>query len=106
MYLNFLDKKIKIKIRGIARFYTVTSAMKFRTWETHASKTSVRDDPQGCLFVIFDIHVLPGAWKQDAPRATFYDPFLETFKKFRSPAVFEPNVWLWIAKQERSSSIV
>ena len=80
--------------------------MKFRTWDTHASRASVRDDPRGCPFAIFDFRSFPGAWKQDTSGTPFYEPFFKTFKSYRSPALFEPNVWLWIVEQEMSTSVV
>ena len=106
LYVHFLDRKKKAKFGGVARFCTVTKAMKFGTWDSHASRASVRDDPRGCPFAIFDFRAIPGSWKQDAAGAPFYDPFFKAFKSYRSPALFEPHVWLWIVEQERSTSIV
>jgi hypothetical protein len=36
----------------------------------------------------------------------FNEYCVKTFKSFRSPALLEPNVWLWIVDQERSTSVV
>jgi hypothetical protein len=80
--------------------------MKFGTWDTHASRASVRDDPRGCPFAIFDFRSFPGAWKQNTSETPFYDSFFRAFKSYRSPALFEPNVWLWIVEQEMSTSVV
>ena len=106
LYVNFLDRKKNAKFGGVARFCTVTSTMKFGTWDTHASRASVRDDPRGCPFAIFDFRSFPGAWKQDTSGTPFYEPFFKAFKSYRSPALFEPNVWLWIVEQEMSTSVV
>ena len=64
LYLNFLDMKKKAKFGGVARFCTVTSTMKFGTLDTYASRASVRDDPRGCPFAIFDFRAFTGAWKK------------------------------------------
>ena len=39
-------------------------------------------------------------------RDPFYDPFCRAFKSYRSFVLFQPNVWLWIVEQERSTSFV
>jgi len=94
LYVNFIDRKKKAKFGGIARFCTVTSTMKFGTWDTHASRASMRNDPRGCPFAIFDFRSFPGAWKQNTSETPFYDSFFRAFKSYRSPTLFEPNVWL------------
>ena len=106
LYSTFLERKKKATFGGVARFCTVTPAQKFGTWDTHASRASVRDDPRGCPFAIFDFRPIPGAWRQGAPGDAFYDPFLKAFKSYRSPAMFEPNVWLWIVEQDRASTVM
>ena len=93
-------EKKKATFRRVARFCPVTPAMKFGTWDSHASRASVRDDPRGCFLAIFYFRAIPGAWKQNEPGDAFYDPFFKAFKIFRSPALFEPNVWLRISEQE------
>ena len=72
LYLNFLDRKKKAKFGGVARFCTVTSTMKFGTWDTHFSRASVRDDPRECPFAIFDFRAFPGAWKEEDGDTPFY----------------------------------
>jgi len=107
LYLNFLDRKKKAKFGGVARFCTVgASNMVFGKWDTHDSRASVREDPRGCPFAIFDFRAFPGAWKQGTPEKPFYEPLLGAFKAFRSPALHEPNVWLWITEQEKSAVVV
>ena len=66
----------------------------------------MRDDPRGCPFAIFDFRAIPGAWKHNEPGDVFYEPFFKTFRSFRSHALFEPNVWLWICEQERATTIL
>ena len=106
LYFNFLKRKKKAKFGGVARFCIVSSTMKFGTWDTHALRASERDDPRGCPFAIFDFCAFPRAWKKKAARTFFYEYFFKAFKTYRSPALFEPNVWLWIVEQERSVSVV
>jgi hypothetical protein len=106
LYKHFLDRKKNAKFEGVARFCTVTSQLKFGKWDTHASRATVKDDPRGCPFAIFDFRAFPNSWKQPPPGTPFYDSFLKAFKSFRSPALLEPNVWLWIVDQERSAAVV
>ena len=106
LYLNFLDMKKKAKFGGVARFCTVTSTMKFGTWDTYASRASVRDDPRGCPFAIFDFRAFTGAWKKKVVDTPFYEHFFQAFKTYRSPALLEPNVWFWIVKQEKSAAVI
>ena len=106
LYKHFLDRKKNAKFEGVARFCAVTSQLKFGKWDTHASRATVRDDPRGCPFAIFDFRAFPNSWKQPPPGTPFYDSFLKAFKSFRSPALLEPNVWLWIVDQERSAAVV
>ena len=105
---KFFFKKIqkKTKLEGVARFCTVSSTIKFGTWDTHVLRASVRDDPRSCPFAILDFRAFPGAWKEEAAGTPFYEPFFKAFKTYRSHALFEPNVWLWIVEKERSVSIV
>ena len=64
------------------------------------------NDPRGCPFAIFDFRAFPGAWKEEAGDTPFHEPFFKAFKTYRSPALLEPNVWLWIVKKEKSAAIV
>ena len=106
LYKHFLDRKQNAKFGGVARFCVVANDFKFGKWDTHASRANVRDDPRGCPFAIFDFRAFPNSWKQPPPGTPFYDSFLKAFKSFRSPALVEPHVWLWIVDQERSTSVV
>ena len=64
LYKTFLDRKKMATFGGVARFCPVTTAMKFGTWDSHASRASVRDNPRGCPFAIFDFRAILGAWRQ------------------------------------------
>ena len=35
----------------------------------------------------------------------FYNPFMAKFMEYKSPAMREPHVWLWIVEQEKVSII-
>ena len=99
LYATFLERKKKATFGGVARFCPVSTTMKFGAWDSHATRASVKDDPRGCPFAIFDFCAIPGAWKHN-------EPFFKAFRSFRSPALFEPNVWLWICEQERATTIL
>ena len=45
LYKTFLVRKKRATFGGVARFCPVTTAMKFSTWDNHASRASMRDDP-------------------------------------------------------------
>jgi len=106
LYAHFLDRKRRATFGGVARFCTVNQQMKFGRWDSHASRAAVREDRRGSPFAILDFRCFPGAWKPAVGVTPFYEPFFGAFKAYRSPALFEPNVWLWVADQERSAAVV
>ncbi len=106
LYRFFLDRKKRATFGGIARFCTVDQKCKIGRWDKHASRASVREDRSGCPFALLDFRQIPGAWKQPNEGQPFYEPFFAAFRAFRSPALFEPNVWLWIVDQEKSAAVV
>ena len=106
LYVHFLDRKKRATFGGVARLNTVDNKMIFGRWDSHASRATVREDRRGSPFAVFDFRTFPGAWKEPQGGRPFYEPFFGAFKAYRSPALFEPNVWLWIVEQEKSASIV
>ena len=106
LYKHFLDRKKRATFGGIARFCTVDKNCKFGKWDSHPSRASVRVDRNGCPFAMLDFRGLPGAWKEAVPRKPFYEPFFGAFRAYRSPALFEPNVWLWVVDEEKSAAVV
>ena len=106
LYVFFLDVKKNAKFEGAARFCMVEpKAMTFSPYDDHSSRASVRDDPRGCPFAIFDFRGLPGAWKSGTVENPFYEPFFSAFKKRRSPAIREPHVWLWVVELEKAMQV-
>lgn len=109
LYENFLDRKKRATFGGVARLNrveTVDKQFRFGRWDSHASRAVLRDDRLGCPFALFDFRGFPGAWKEPAAGTPFYEPFFSSFKAYRSPALYEPNVWLWIVEQSKCSAVV
>jgi hypothetical protein len=107
IYVFFLDRKKNVKFEGAARFCMVEpKTMRFSPYDDHASRATVREDPRGSPFAIFDFRGIPGAWKSGTADSPFYEPFYSAFKKHRSPAIREPHVWLWIVELEKTAQVI
>ena len=93
-------------VARLNRVETIDKQLKFGEWDSHASRAVMRDDLLGYPFAVLDFQAFPRAWKEPATGSLFYEPFFGSFKVYRSLALFEPNVWLWIVEQEKSSAVV
>ena len=104
MYAKFLERKRRTTFEGVARFCAVTTGRErttFSKWDGMLSRVEVRVDRRGCPFALIDFRGIPGAYRQGGKDMTFYDPFMTKFMEYKSPAMMEPHVWLWIVKQEK-----
>ena len=108
-YKMFLERKKAARFEGVARFCVVTSAVErvtFSKWNRTMSRSEVREDRRGCPFAIIDFRTLPGVNKTKPAGVAFYNPFMAKFQEFKSPAMREPRVWLWIVDAERLPAVV
>lgn len=107
LYVFFLDRKKNAKFEGAARFCMVNpKTMVFSSYDDHASRAAVREDPRGPAFAILDFRGIPGAWKTGSADSAFYEPFYTAFKKYRSPHIREPHVWLWIVDVDKAAQVM
>ena len=107
-YISFLEKKRNATFEGVARFCVVTTGLErttFSKWDSSISRAEVREDRRGCPFAILDFRGIPGASRQGAKGVPFYNPFMAKFMEYKSPAMREPHVWLWIVEQEKLSVV-
>ena len=104
MYANFLERKRRATFEGVARFCAVTTGRErttFSKWDGMMTRSEIREDRRGCPFALIDFRGIPGAYRQGGKDMPFYEPFMTKFKEYRSPAMREPHVWLWIVEQEK-----
>ena len=108
-YMSFLERKKNAEFKGLARFCVVTTGMErttFSKWDGTISRAEVREDRRGCPFAILDFRGIPGSSKQHQPGSPFYNPFMSKFIDYKSPAMREPNVWLWVVEQEKVPAVL
>jgi hypothetical protein len=70
------------------------------------TRVEIREDRQGSPFALIDFRSIPGAKVRGTKDMPFYNPFMAKFMEYKSPAMREPHVWLWIVEQERLSDIL
>ena len=108
-YVSFLERKKSAEFKGLARFCVVTAGMERTTFSKcndTISRAEVREDRRGCPFAILDFRDIPGSSKQHQPGDPFCNPFMSKFIDYKSPALREPNVWLWVAEQEKVPAVL
>ena len=108
-YMMFLERKKATRFEGVARYCVVTTGMErvtFSKWDWTISRSKVREDRRGCPFAIMDFQNMPGVNKSKSPGVAFYNPFMAKFQEFKSLAMREPHVWLWIVDTKRLSDVV
>ena len=107
-YISFLERKRNTTFEDIARFCVVTTRLErttFSKWDGTINRAEVREDRRGCPFAILEFRGIPGASRQGAKGVPFYNPFMEKFLEYKSPAMREPHVWLWIVEQKKVSVV-
>lgn len=108
-YITFLERKKAAKFEGLARFCVVTTGLEritFSKWDGTTSRAEVREDRRGCPFAIMDFRSIPGSYRQPPPGQHFYTPFMNKFIDYKSPAMREPHVWLWVVEQEKVPAVL
>src|SRR6202022_3359419 len=108
-YRSFLARKRMATFEGVARFCVVTTGVErttFSKWDGNNNRAEIKEDRRGCPFALIDFRGIPGASRQGAKDMPFYNPFMMKFMEYKSPAMREPHVWLWIVEQERLSEIL
>jgi hypothetical protein len=110
-YLAFLERKKNFVHSGTSRFCVVTCGvgdrLTFTKWDGELNRQEVRVDRRGCPFALLDFRRLPGSGSsrhgdKDHP---FYNPFMAKFMDYKSPAMREPHVWLWIVEQDYQAEV-
>ena len=77
----------------------------FSKWDDTISRAEVREDRRGYPFTLINFRGIPGASRQGAKDMPFYNPFMAKFMEYKSPAIREPHIWLWIVEQEKLSVV-
>jgi hypothetical protein len=109
LYRTFLERKKKASFAGSAKFCAVTSIdgkTLFSKWDGVLTRADIREDRLGSPFALIDFRSIPGAKVRGTKDMPFYNPFMGKFMEYKSPAMREPHVWLWIVEQERLSDIL
>ena len=104
-----MERKKNAEFKGLARFCVVTAGMErttFSKWDGTITCAEVREDRRGCPFAILDFLGIPGLTKQHQPGNPFYNPFMLKFIDYKSPAMRETNVWLWVVEQEKVPAVL
>ena len=108
-YIQFLERKLRATFEGVARFCVVTTGLErvtFSKWDGTITRAEVREDRRGCPFALIDFRGIPGGSRQGGVDMPFYNPFISKFIEYKSPAIREPHVWLWIVEQEKLPVVV
>ena len=98
-----MERKRNGTFEGMAKFCTVTTGLERPKWDNNFTRAEVREDRRGCSFALIDFRSIPGASSRGTKDLPFYNPFMAKFMEYKSPAMREPHVWLWIVEQERVS---
>jgi hypothetical protein len=85
---------------------TIDGKTLFSKWDGVLTRAEIREDRQGNPFALIDFRSIPGAKVRGTKDMPFYNPFMAKFMEYKSPAMREPHVWLWIVEQERLSDIL
>jgi hypothetical protein len=108
-YLAFLDRKKNFVHSGTSRFCVVTCGvgdrLTFTKWDGSLNRQDVREDRRGCPFALLDFRHLPGLSRHGDKDMPFYNPFMAKFMDYKSPAMREPHIWLWIVEQDNQAEV-
>ena len=105
-YIKFLERKLRATFEAVARFCFVTTGVErttFSKWDNTILRAEVREDRQGCPFGLIDFRRILGGSREGAKDMPFHNMVMSKFMEYKSPAMREPHMWLWIVKQKEAA---